>query len=302
MYEWNMNIQRMIDWIEDNITNTPTLSEMAKQLNYSKFYCTKQFHSLTGMSLREYIYLRRLRYCALELRDTNIKIIDIAVKYGFNSQEAFTRAFARKFGISPYVYRKTPKPLPLLPKSNVFDPCHLGLQEECKMSKKGLQKVTINIEVIPAHKFIGIHNINAKHYFHFWELQENIPGQNCQTVCGLLESIPGSINGQVGGWYHENDKQGYFYGIEVPSDYNGDIPAGMECIEIPESLYVIFYHPTYDYNEVNAVVMDEVDKNARDWNPEEHGYEWNEISNPTYQRSDPEKYGYAICKPVRYMK
>lgn len=302
MFEWNMNIQRMIDWIENNMTNTLTLKEMSEQLNYSKFYCTKQFHAITGMKLRDYIQLRRLCHSALELRDTQLRIIDIAIKYGFNSQEAFTRAFVKEYGISPYVYRKNPKLLPLLLKRNVFDPYCLGLGERCEIVKEGLQKVTVKTEILSAHKFIGIRNINAENYFHFWELQENILGQNCHTVCGLLESIPDSINGQVGGWYFEKDKKGYFYGIEVPIKYNGAIPEGMECIEVSESLYNIFYHPTYVYKDINASVMSEVDEMAQNWNPKEHGYEWNEISNPIYQRSNPEKFGYEICRPIKIVK
>ncbi|WP_103135120.1 hypothetical protein [Mesotoga sp. B105.6.4] len=97
----------------------------------------------------------------------------------------------------------------------------------------------MKIEKLPAHKFIGIRNINAKGYFHFWELQEGIPGQDCHTVTGLLESIQ-SLNGQIGGWYFEGEKRGYLYGIKVPMDYNGEVPKGMECTVVSESEYVVF--------------------------------------------------------------
>ena len=89
------------------------------------------------------------------------------------------------------------------------------------------------------------------------------------------------------------------YGIEVSLEYDGIIPEAMECMEIPESLYVTFYHPPYVYNDINDTVMEEVDEMAWSWNPKEHGYEWNERSNPIYQRSNPEKYGYAICRPIK---
>lgn len=53
-------------------------------------------------------------------------------------------------------------------------------------------------------------------------------GQDCHTVCGLLESIADGINGQIGGWYLDKGQRGYLYGIEVPFDYCGEIPKGME--------------------------------------------------------------------------
>lgn len=94
MYEWNEMVQRMIDWVEEDLAASPTLLEMSEQLGYSPYYCTRQFHVLTGMTLRDYVWQRRIGRAALELRDTEARILDIAVKFGFSSQEAFTRAFS----------------------------------------------------------------------------------------------------------------------------------------------------------------------------------------------------------------
>lgn len=300
MFEWHKNIQQMIDWIEENLTENMSLDEAAEKLYYSPFYCTKKFHALTGMRLREYISLRKISKAALELRDTNLSIFEIAINHGFSSQSAFTRAFKRAYGISPGIYRKSLKPIPLLLKREVFNPYSLGIGERCRMSKEGLFDVQVRFEHYPAHKFIGIRNIEAKHYWHFWELQENIAGLDCDSACGLLESIP-SLNGQIGGWYYANDKKGYMYGIEVPADFSGVIPEGMECLEIPESEYIVFYHPAYVYEDIAASVMKIVNEKARNFEPEKAGYRWN-IDNPTYERSNPENYGYAICRPVRKIK
>lgn len=73
----------------------------------------------------------------------------------------------------------------------------------------------------------------------------------------------------------------------------------MVCIEVPESAYVVFYHPQYNYNDINDSVMATVDEIASKWNPIESGYEWNEIKNPIYQRSNPENFGYAVCRPIK---
>ncbi|MFD1910487.1 helix-turn-helix domain-containing protein [Paenibacillus rhizoplanae] len=83
MYEWNEMVQRMIDWVEEDLAASPTLLEMSKHLGYSPYYCTRQFHVLTGMTLRDYVWQRRIGRAALELRDTDVRILDIAVKFGF---------------------------------------------------------------------------------------------------------------------------------------------------------------------------------------------------------------------------
>ena len=92
MYEWNKAIQKMICWIEENLTENPSLQEMSRQVGYSPYYCSVKFHEVVGMTIRNYIAGRRLAQATLEIRDTDERILDIAVKYGYSSQEALTRA------------------------------------------------------------------------------------------------------------------------------------------------------------------------------------------------------------------
>lgn len=151
MFEWNMSVQKMLDCVEENLTEPLTLEMLAGLLNYSPFYCTRQFHKYAGISLRNYIRLRKVSSAVIDLRDTGERIIDIAVKYGFSSQEAFTRSFKRAYGMTPNEYRRMPEPLPLLVKRNVFNPYYLGLME--KNMKEDLSKnVRVSIQVIPAQK------------------------------------------------------------------------------------------------------------------------------------------------------
>ncbi len=99
-------IETMIDWVENNIEETPTLEAMAKYVGYSSYYCSSKFHEAVGISFKEYVQQRKLALAVSQLMNTNKRILDIAVQYGFSSNEAFTRAFSKLYGCSPNEYRK----------------------------------------------------------------------------------------------------------------------------------------------------------------------------------------------------
>jgi AraC family transcriptional regulator len=297
VFEWSRSVQKVLDCIEENLTEPLTLEMLAASLNYSPYYCTRQFHRYAGISLRNYIRLRKVSAAVIDLRDTGERIIDIAVKYGFSSQEAFTHSFKRAYGISPNEYRKMPKPLPLMVKRNVFDPYYLGLGET-SMKKDVVKEITVSIQVLPAHKFIGIRYQDASGYMDFWKKDEAKYGRDrCNEVDGFLSSIK-NFNGIVGAWFYQDGRRGYMYGIEVLPKYSGEIPEGMECVSYPESHYAVFHHPPYDFNTMEGPVHEALEKSMQDWNPARHGYAWN-YALPTYQRHDPDKYGQAFLKPIK---
>ncbi len=99
-------IENMIAWVEDNIEEAPTLEAMARYVGYSSYYCSAKFHEAVGISFKEYVQHRKLALAVGELLNTDKRIIDIAVQYGFSSNEAFTRAFSKIYGCPPNAYRR----------------------------------------------------------------------------------------------------------------------------------------------------------------------------------------------------
>lgn len=110
-------VESMVAWVEVNMEENPTLDKMSDFVGYSSFYCSAKFHEVVGVSFKEYVIKRKLELAAIELRNINCRIIDIAVKYGFSSNEAFTRAFSKRYGCSPRHYRKEQSQLPMFEKS-----------------------------------------------------------------------------------------------------------------------------------------------------------------------------------------
>lgn len=99
-------LENMVEWVEENIKGNPTLGEMSDHVRYSPFYCSIKFHEYVGITFKQYIAELRLNHAEKEIRNTNRKFLDIALDYGFSSQEAFTRAFTNAYGCTPYKYRK----------------------------------------------------------------------------------------------------------------------------------------------------------------------------------------------------
>lgn len=98
---WIQGVQRAIDYVEENITKEIDLEEAAKRTYASSFHFQRIFGILCGFSLGDYIRMRRLSLAAEELSKGRAKVIDVALKYGYDTPESFSRAFMRFHGISP---------------------------------------------------------------------------------------------------------------------------------------------------------------------------------------------------------
>lgn len=98
---WIQSISRAIHYIENHLTDDITIDEVANQVFTSSSHFQFTFHVVIGMTIGEYIRYRRLSLAALDLLEPNSRIIDVAMRYRYDTQESFSKAFARFHGISP---------------------------------------------------------------------------------------------------------------------------------------------------------------------------------------------------------
>jgi len=106
-------VQKLQIYIEQQLQSPITLLDLAREAGYSPWHIGRMFREVTGKSPFEYIRRRRLTQAALLMRDNKRKVLDVALDFEFDSQEGFTRAFSREFGISPYQYYKKSPPIRL---------------------------------------------------------------------------------------------------------------------------------------------------------------------------------------------
>ena len=289
MQDWNWNVQRVIDFVERNIDGDLSLERVAKRLGYSRWWCTRQFTKVCGLPLRSYIRARRLSLAAVELRDSRRGILEVALRHGFSSQEAFTRAFRAHWGIAPGEWRKRRQPITLTLPAHPWKPLYNTGGETMS-----IQKITTSVQEVPARAFIGIWAHGSGHYFEFWE-HIGKRGLNCELVEGTLAGLTANL--QIGGWLTRDGVTGYLYGVEVPADYSGPIPEGMELIPIPAAKRAVMHHPPYDFDSEDQGVWNALkDTRARFTPPE--GYRIDGTL-PVWQRHDPASMGQSWCIPLR---
>lgn len=99
--EYSVEMRAAIDYIESHLDSQIRLEDAAAAAGFSKYYFHRIFKQETGLSLYKYIRKRRLAQAASLLFNSRIPVLDIAVGLCFESQEAFTRAFKKRYGMPP---------------------------------------------------------------------------------------------------------------------------------------------------------------------------------------------------------
>ena len=138
------NMNGAIKFIEENLTNEIDFKEVARLAFCSEYHFKRMFSFLAGISLSEYIRRRRLTLAAFELKDNNIKVIDIAIKYGYSSPDSFARAFQHLHGITPSEARSNGHSLKAFPPMSF------------QLSIKGGSEMNYRIEEKEAFHIVGI--------------------------------------------------------------------------------------------------------------------------------------------------
>lgn len=145
--DWLTKMNNAIDYIEANLTDDIDFDTVARKASCSSYNFQRMFSFITDISLAEYIRRRRLTQAALELQNTDSKVIDVAVKYGYDSATSFSRAFKVLHGITPAQAKEEGVKLKAYPK--------IAFQ----ISIKGENAMNYRIETKEAFDVFGIETI-----------------------------------------------------------------------------------------------------------------------------------------------
>lgn len=138
-------MNQALAYIEDNLTTEVDFKEAAKRALCSEYHFKRMFSFLAGIPLSEYIRRRRLTLAAFELQRTNLRVIDVAMNYGYSSPDAFTKAFQLFHGVTPSEARNKGQSLKAFPRMTF------------QLIVKGGNEMKYRLEKKEAFRIIGLH-------------------------------------------------------------------------------------------------------------------------------------------------
>jgi AraC family transcriptional regulator len=218
---WVKALTESIDYIEDNLTESITMEDISKIAMSSPYHYQRMFYLLTGFTVYEYIRNRRLSKAASELITTDTKVIDIALKYGYESSEAFSRAFKKMHGATPTNIKKNKLSIKAFPKLVI------------QIKLKGDVPMDYRIEKKQAFSFSGITRTicteNGTNFIDipkFWQeviqdgslnkLRKNVNSDMCIGACMPMDSKIDKEFDYVIGIFTDHELEGYS-NFNVPS-------------------------------------------------------------------------------------
>lgn len=239
MNSWNDGIRNAIYYIEEHLTEDIEVNKIAEQAFVSSFYFQKIFNVLCGFTVGEYIRNRRLTLAAQDLCSTNIKVLDVALKYRYDSPDSFTKAFTKFHGITPSQAR----------------------EKDCRLNSVAPLKIKLTLEggtmleykIMEKEQFtvMGVsRKFNTETYYQeipeFW--QEHMNSDNRKIVCGTY------------GICIDSDGQSFDYLIADNYSPESKVPEGLETRVIPAGTWAVF--PCYgalpkSLQDVNTKVWSE---------------------------------------------
>jgi len=223
-------INNAIEYIEDNLGSNISIDEIAKVALTSRYHFQRMFHALTGVTLTEYIRNRRLTLAGEELSSKDVKIIDVAAKYGYESPDAFTKAFQRLHGSTPSMIKKGNTRLKSFPKLSF----QISIKGECEINYRIVKQ--------DEFKFFGVDFLTT--------LIDNALYKEIPEFCDKIwedgthlkinEFLGYSKMNMLYGIHYDFKEDGsrkYMMGWKVPDK---DIPNEYKIVNIPSCTLAVF--------------------------------------------------------------
>lgn len=228
--EWLQALRQAVDFMEAHLTENIRLEDVAKAVHISPYYFGNGFKLVTGYSVKEYLRGRRLYLSALELLSGREKVIDLAYRYGYDTPESFSKAFARFHGVPPS--RVDPHRVrPFLPLN-------------IKITVQGGHDMDYQIEKMDAWKVIGV-----SRRFRFENSYQEIPKfwDEHFALCGshgysdeVLQVLETCNVGEFGICIDDAPEDGTFRYMIAGQYFGGTVPEGLEVYELSTAIWAKF--------------------------------------------------------------
>jgi AraC family transcriptional regulator len=258
MHAWE-SVQKVLDYIEDNVAQNHSVDELAGIAALSPFYFQRLFSRLVKRPVNDYIKMRRLARACEILADKNKRILDIALDHGFNSHESFTKVFKTAFGITPDEYRNNPVHLSQITKPELL--------LNYTMIDEGVPLITENIVIemtrrilTSPEKYIGISDKVSVLQATFGETTGiSSPGQLWESFHQYKNEhqcfAPDGF--ELGAsMFSENDHSTFIYFAGALASENSPIPDNLTSWELPANEYIVCAFEAENFAELTTAALD----------------------------------------------
>ena len=231
--EWISEIQRAIDYIEQHLTEEIDYEAAAREAYSSSFHFQRVFSILCGFTLGEYVRMRRLSLAANDIIHTDEKIIEIAMKYGYDTPESFTRAFTRFHGVTPSEAKRGAV-VKSFSRLSVKLTLIGGTTMDYRIEKVDALKIVCKKkQVTKPENATATADISA-----FWD--DCTSDGTIKNILGYFPKEP-RLKGLLGICFSCDMEANKFpYGIGVEYDGRPLADDSLEVVEIPENTYAVF--------------------------------------------------------------
>lgn len=242
------------------MTNCIDNEKLANYVGYSAYQFQKLFKILTGQSLHQYIRCRRLTRAANDLISTEEKVIDIALKYCYESPEAFSRAFLQQHGVTPSKARVEKQNLKYYPKITI------------RLTIQGVKELDYTIRTLESFDVYGFEGVldtadePCDDITRFW--QSSIANGEVDQLAKTCQSVPYNdllaVNGISN--YINGEKSSFHYMLFAFRNIESEI-SGYKVISVPASTWAIFRSADYCESEVTVNMQKLNEQVYKEWLP-----------------------------------
>ena len=255
--DWLERMNRALGYVERNLTNEVDMNVVAQMACCSSYNFQKMFSFITEISLAEYIRHRRLTLAAFEIQNSNVKIIDVALKYGYESPVSFARAFQALHGISPSLAREDGVVLKAYPRMSF------------QISIKGESEMEYRIEKKEAFDIFGVETIGSSIGDESYESpaklwQESFKNGTYDKLFQDAGDLPTFISQDLckihGGINYRKTEENTFPYMLCSFVGNNSKTGGYSIAHIPAQTYAIFPSKRFRWDEDFSTVLTTLQK------------------------------------------
>ena len=277
--KWVERLNEAIGYMEEHLTDEIDYEQLGRIACCSSYHFQRMFTYMAGIPLSEYIRRRKMSLAAVDLQGSDMKIVDVAEKYGYHSPTAFNRAFQSVHGIAPSAVKSEGVPVKSYPPVSF------------KITVKGAEEMNYRIETKDSFRIVGVSvplhkDIEQNFAVIPSKWQEVSENGTLQKLAGMMNMPPMGVLGVS----TCNDSEEWRYYIAVASSKESD---GFEMYTVPAATWAVF-----PGEGINESIQELERRIVTEWLPAS-GYEYGDGPDvEVYINPDPKNAKYEVLIPV----